>query len=158
MKSNSKIHLLSYEEDDFHDHLLALHSNLEGYQIAFYLNKHTDALFKRVEDIGLNDKEVRFLLFEWENPLLDENTSLFSNKFFQEKIPDSANTGALFDLPLRNEVSLFPEFKQVDFFIKSNHLETIQFLLKPINLWGAVSMAYEVPSEKIKNRLNLIFD
>jgi len=158
MKSNSKIHLLSYEEDDFHDHLLALHSNLEGYQIAFYLNKHSDALFKRVEDIGLNDKEVRFLLFEWENPLLDENTSLFSNKFFQEKIPDSANTGALFDLPLRNEVSLFPEFKQVDFFIKSNHLETIQFLLKPINLWGAVSMAYEVPSEKIKNRLNLIFD
>ena len=158
MKSNSKIHLLSYEEDDFHDHLLALHSNLEGYQIAFYLNKHSDALFKRVEDIGLNDKEVRFLLFEWENPLLDENTSLFSNKFFQEKIPDSANTGALFDLPLRNEVSLFPELKQVDFFIKSNHLETIQFLLKPINLWGAVSMAYEVPSEKIKNRLNLIFD
>jgi len=158
MKSNSKIHLLSYEKDDFHDHLLALHSNLDGYQIAFYLNKHTDALFKRVEDIGLNDKEVRFLLFEWENPLLDENTSLFSNKFFQEKIPDSANTGALFDLPLRNEVSLFPEFKQVDFFIKSNHLETIQFLLKPINLWGAVSMAYEVPSEKIKNRLNLIFD
>lgn len=158
MKSNSKIHLLSYEEDDFHDHLLALHSNLEGHQIAFYLNKHTDALFKRVEDIGLNDKEVRFPLFEWENPLLDENTSLFSNKFFQEKISDKANTGALFDLPLRNEVSLFPEFKQVDFFIKSNHLETIQFLLKPINLWGAVSMAYEVPSEKIKNRLNLIFD
>lgn len=158
MKSNSKIHHLSYEEEDFHDHLLALHSNLEGYQIAFYLNKHTDALFKRVEDIGLNNKEVRFPLFEWENPLLDENTSLFSNKFFQEKIPDRANTDALFYLPLRNEVSLFPEFKQVDFFIKSNHLETIQFLLKPINLWGAVSMAYKVPSEKIKNRLNLIFD
>jgi len=158
MKSNSKIHLLSYEEDDFHDHLLALHSNLDGYQIAFYLNKHTDALFKRVEDIGLNDKEARFTLFEWDNPLLDENTSLFSNKFFQEKIPDRANTSALFDLPLRNEVSLFPEYKQVDFFIKSNHLETIQFLLNPINLWGAVSMAYEVPSEKIKNQLNLIFD
>jgi len=158
MKSNSKIHLLSYEEDDFHDHLLALHSNLEGYQIAFYLNKHSDALFKRKEDIGLNDKEARFPLFEWENPLLDENTSLFSNKFFQEKIPDRADTGVLFDLPLRNEVSLFPELKQVDFFIKSNHLETIQSLLKPINLWKAVSMAYEVPSEKIKNRLNLIFD
>lgn len=158
MKSSSKIHLLSYEEDDFQDHLLALHSNLEGYQIAFYLNKHTDAVFKRVEDISLNDKEVRFPLFEWENPLLDENTSLFSNKFIQEKTQDGTNTGALFDLPLRNEVSLFPEFKQVDFFIKSNHLETIQFLIKPMSSWGAVSMAYEVPSEKIKTRLNLIFD
>jgi uncharacterized metal-binding protein len=89
---------------------------------------------------------------------LDENTALFSNKFLHEKVQENTNIGALFDLPLRNEVSLIPEFKQVDFFIKSNHLETIQLLSKQMNSWKAITMAYVVPSEKIKNRLHLIFD
>ena len=158
MKSNSKIHLLSYEEDDFHDHLLALHSNLEGHQIAFYLNKHTDALFKRVEDIGLNDKEVRFPLFEWENPLLDENTSLFSNKFFQEKISDRANTGALFNLPLRNEVSLFTEFKQADFFIKSTDNTLLTTLQNKLRKWPLISMCYRISLEKISSQSNQILE
>ena len=158
MKLNAKRHLLAFEEEDAEEHLLAVHTALEGFQIAYYLNKNTAASFKRQDDITLNDKGIFFSLFEWENPLLDENTALFSNKFLHEKVQENTNISALFDLPLRNEVSLFPEFKQVDFFIKSNHLETIQLLSKQMNSWKAITMAYEVPSEKIKNRLHLIFD
>ena len=158
MKLNAKRHLLAFEEEDAEEHLLAVHTALEGFQIAYYLNKHTAASFKRQDDITLNDKGIFFSLFEWENPLLDENTALFSNKFLHEKVQENTNIGALFDLPLRNEVSLFPEFKQVDYFVKSNHLETIQLLSKQMNSWKAITMAYVVPSEKIKNRLHLIFD
>jgi hypothetical protein len=158
MNSSSKKYLLDFEEEEFDGYLLALHTHLDDYQIAFHLNKYSPTKFKRIEDIVLNKDESSFSLFEWEDPLLDQKTSLFSNKYLHETNLEKTNNNALFDLPLRNEVSLFPEFKQADFFIKSNHRETIQILFKLLNSGRAVSLVYEVPSKKIKNRLNLIFD
>tara|TARA_Y100000385_G_scaffold287969_1_gene353420 strand:+ start:422 stop:898 length:477 start_codon:yes stop_codon:yes gene_type:complete len=158
MKKRHKVHLLTYEEEDLKDYLLAIHSSLEGFQIAFYLNQISRTKFKRDQDIALDTKKATFPSFKWENYLIDVNTLLFSNKYLLQLEQENTNNNTLFDLPLRNEVSLIPEFKQVDFFIKSNHLETIQLLFKPLNLWSATAMVYEIPSNKIKNRLNLIFD
>jgi len=158
MRKGHKVHLLTYEEEDFQDHLLAIHSNLEAFQIAFFLNKYSSAMFTREEDITLRTKEACFCLFKWKNPLKELETLLFSNKHKQDSTQVNLNNDTLFDLPLRNEVSLISEFKQVDFFIKTNHLETIQLLFKPLSLWGAITMVYEIPSNKIKDRLNLIFD
>jgi len=153
-----KIYHLAYEEEDIQDHVLALHSNLEAYQIAFFLNQNASAKFKRINDIAMEDKDALFLMYEWENPLLDINTTLFSNKSISEKEQLDTNNNTLFNLPLRNEVSLFPKFKQVDFFIKSKDLETLKLLFKQLNSWKSTSMIYDVSAEKIKNRLNLIFD
>jgi hypothetical protein len=158
MKKGHKVHLLTYEEEDLKDYLLAIHSSLEGFQIAFYLNQISRTKFKRDQDITLDTKKAAFSSFKWENYLIDVNTLLFSNKYLLQLEQENTNNNTLFDLPLRNEVYLIPEFKQVDFFIKSNHLETIQLLFKPLNLWSATAMVYEIPSNKIKNRLNLIFD
>ena len=138
MKKGHKVHLLDYQEEGFSkDHLLAIHSNKEAFQIAYFLNKFSNSIFRRKVDI---------------------KTILFCNihKYYLEQ--ENLNKNTLFNLPLRNEVYLFPEFKQVDFFIKSDHLETIQLLFKSLNTWSAITMIYEIPSNKIKNRLNLIFD
>jgi hypothetical protein len=159
MQKGHKVHLLDYQEEDFNkDHLLAIHSNKEAFQIAYFLNKFSNSIFRRKEDIALNYKEASFSLFKWENSLIDIKTILFCNihKHYLEQ--ENLNKNTLFNLPLRNEVYLFPEFKQVDFFIKSDHLETIQLLFKSLNTWSAITMIYEIPSNKIKNRLNLIFD
>ena len=158
MKKDFKVHHLNYQEENSEDHLLAIHSNIEAFQIAYFLNKYTNSTFKRGEDIDLNSKEACFYLFKWENSLIDIKTILFCNihKHYLEQ--ENLNKNTLFNLPLRNEVYLFPEFKQVDFFIKSDHLETIQLLFKSLNTWSAITMIYEIPSNKIKNRLNLIFD
>ena len=158
MKKGQKVHLLTYEEEDLQDHLLAIHSSLEIYQIAFFLNQSSGTKFKRDLDISLEANSAAFSLFKWENSLIDVNILLFSNKHLEELREVHSNNNTLFDLPLRNEVSLIPEFKQVDFFIKSSHLETLHLLFKPLNLWNAITMTYEIPSNKIKNRLNLIFD
>lgn len=158
MKKGQKVHLLTYEEEDFQDYLLAIHSNIEVFQIAFFLNKYIATKFKREDDIILKENEATFCLFEWDNFLIDENTLLFSNKYNKVMVQVNSNNNTLFDLPLRNEVSLISELKQVDFFIKSSHLETIQLLFKTLNSWNAITMVYKVPSNKIKNRLSLIFD
>jgi len=115
-------------------------------------------MFRRQEDITINTIDASFYLFKWENSFIDIKTILFSNKYKHYAKQVKSNKNILFNLPLRNEVYLFPEFKQVDFFIKSNHLETIQLLIKPLNSWSAITMIYEIPSDKIKNQLNLIFD
>jgi hypothetical protein len=158
MKKGHKVHLLTYEEEDLKDYLLAIHSSLEGFQIAFYLNQISRTKFKRDQDITLDTKKAAFSSFKWENYLIDVNTLLFSNKYLLQLEQENTNNNTLFDLPLRNEVSLIPEFKQVDFFIKSSHLETIQTLSKSLIPERGITMTYEVPSNKIKNRLNLIFD
>ena len=68
MKKGHKVHLLDYQEDNFNkDHLLAIHSNKEAFQIAYFLNKFSDSIFRRKEDIALNYKEASFSLFKWEN-------------------------------------------------------------------------------------------
>ena len=158
MKKDFKIHHLNYKEENSEDHLLAIHSNIEAFQIAYFLNKYTNSTFKRGEDIDLNSKEACFYLFKWENPLIDIKTILFSNKYKYHLKQIKLNNNLLFDLPLRNEVYLFSEFKHTDFFIKSNHLETIQLLIKALNSWKALTIVYKVPSKKLKSRMNLIFN
>lgn len=158
MKKDFKIHHLNYQEENSEDHLLAIHSNIEAFQIAYFLNKYTNSTFKRGEDIELNSKEACFHLFKWENPLIDIKTILFSNKYRHDLKQIKLNNNLLFDLPLRNEVYLFSEFKHIDFFIKSNHLETIQLLIKALNSWKALTIVYKVPSKILKPRMNLIFN
>ena len=158
MKKDFKIHHLNYKEENSEDHLLAIHSNIEAFQIAYFLNKYTNSTFKRGEDIDLNTEKACFYLFKWENPLIDIKTILFSNKYKYHLKQIKLNNNLLFDLPLRNEVYLFSEFKHTDFFIKSNHLETIQLLIKALNSWKALTIVYKVPSKKLKSRMNLIFN
>tara|TARA_B100000989_G_C19407338_1_gene412707 strand:- start:389 stop:865 length:477 start_codon:yes stop_codon:yes gene_type:complete len=158
MKKDFKVHHLNYQEESSQDHLLAIHSNKEAFQIAYFLNKHTNSTFKREEDIDLDSKKACFYLFKWENSLIDIKTILFSNKYEHDLKQIELNNNLLFDLPLRNEVYLFSEFKHIDFFIKSDHFETIQLLIKALNSWKALTMVYKVPSKKIKNQMNLIFN
>lgn len=158
MRKDFKVHHLNYQEEDSQDHLIAIHSDIEAFQIAFFLNKYTNSTFRREEDIDLNVKEACFYLFKWENSLIDIKTILFSNKYKHNSKHSKLNKDLLFNLPLRNEVYLFSEFKYIDFFIKSNHLETIQLLIKKLNTWKALTMVYKVPSKKIKRRMNSIFN
>ena len=81
MKKDFKIHQLNYKEENSEDHLLAIHSNLEAFHIAYFLNKYTNSTFKRGEDIDLNSNSSCFYLFKWENPLIDIKTILSSNKY-----------------------------------------------------------------------------
>ena len=81
MRSSARIHLLPFEEEPSEEFLLALHTSLEAYQIAFFLNQHSQTQFKRIEDIILKNQAASFALFEWDNPLLDQKVSLFSNQY-----------------------------------------------------------------------------
>ena len=76
----------------------------------------------------------------------------------QKKCSNPAKEISRFNLPVRNEVYLFSEFKQVDFFIKSSDRETIETVLSHLKKWSKISLLYQVDTEVIKKQLNIIFD
>lgn len=153
-----KRHLLTIEEDAKTLYVTAIHSEAEDYQLAFNLNKRFNTFFKRSKQDICNSQKIFFSRFIWENHAYDTQFTLLSNKKQIETTVPSINNNALFDLPLRNQVYLFPEFKQVDFFIVSNDQTAKEALLKSLKLLPIVSTAYPVSVAQFKNRSHLIFD
>ena len=154
-----KVYHLELEEELLEDEIIGIHSQVEAHQIAFYLNQTIGAHFIRSKkDLHRKRVNASFIHFEWKNKAMDLNCSLFSNKSLDEKDKQSSNSNTLFDIPLRNEVSLITEFKTVDFFIKSTDSHTIETIITQLNNWTNISLIYAIPVDKLKTQLNLIFD
>lgn len=154
-----KVYHLEMEEEPLEDEIIAIHTTLEAHQLAFFLNQRISARFSRSKkDLYNKKKKTPFIHFEWQNKDYDLNCSLFSNKNITEKNEQSLNSTSLFDIPLRNEVSLITEFKTVDFFIKSTDKNTIETIITQLKNWSNISLIYVIPVDKLKTQLNLIFD
>ena len=127
-----------FEEDDFS--LLAIHSSLENYKIAFLLNTYCGSQFVMCKkDIELPLKNAFFQNFEWDNPKKGIHCNLFSNKFIKLGINTSKGAG-LFDIPETKKVYLLPELKKVDYFIKINSGISVEVLNKKIELINDISI------------------
>ena len=154
-----KVYHLEMEEEPLEDEIIAIHTTLEAHQLAFFLNQRISARFCRSKkDLYNKKKKTPFIHFEWQNKDYDLNCSLFSNKNITEKNEQALNSTSLFEIPLRNEVSLITEFKTVDFFIKSTDKNTIETIITQLKNWSNISLIYVIPVDKLKTQLNLIFD
>lgn len=155
----NKVYRLEIVEEPTEEFWIAIHTDLEAHQIAFYINQQTPLLFKRVKkDLKNEKKEGVFFLFEWEDLISDIKCQLISNKSIEEISNSKTNNSTLFELPEINEVYLFSEFKQADFFIKSTNIDTLKTIQNQLANWQKVTMSYSISLEKIKNQWNLIFD
>ena len=83
---------------------------------------------------------------------------LLSNKTIEEKSSPLSKNDTLFELPERNEVSLFTEFKQTDFFIKSTENTLLTTLQNKFRKWPLISMCYRISLEKISSQSNQILE
>ncbi len=154
----NKIYQLKIEEDSLEEFYIAIHSSLEAYQIAFYINKKNKILLKRRKKDLKNEKQQGiFSLFEWKDLFSEMKCQLISNKFINESSNALVNSNSLFELPERNAVYLISEFKQVDFFIKSTHLEILKTIQIQLKNWSMVTMAHYIYPRN-NSRMNLIFD
>ena len=153
----NKIYHLKVEEDSVEDFYIAIHTPLEAYQLAFYINKQNKILLERKKkDLKNKKRQGVFPFFEWEDLLSDRRCQLISNKFIRESSNTYAKSYSLFQLPERNEVYLISDFKQVDFFIKSNYSEILKTIQIQLNNWPMVSMSYNIsPKNKTLNELNI---
>lgn len=159
-----QVHKLTLDEFDEIDYqLIAIHSPLEDYRLAYYLNQNLPINLKKSHcDILIRDKggETQFTRFVFEDTK-DIAWSLVQNQN-NAFIPSvNVNQGLFADsYDFSAKIYLIPEFKKVDYFLKIENGEvaidtgTITNSIKKIN---RVSTVYAVNVEKIKSKNNLIF-
>lgn len=160
------IHKLDYGEFDEIDYsLIAIHTSLEDYRLAYFINQKLHVnLNKSITEILITDKEgevhfSRFHYFEKEKEVSwdliqnisevilyskEENQSLFSN----------------FNLEVAKKVYMLPEFKKVNYFLKIENSEEDTNLLEiqsKLNLIEQIATNYIIDINKIKSKNNLIF-
>ena len=146
--------------DDFYDEsfiLIALHTTLDDYALVYGLNQSLKAKFVRArKDFNLAENKS-FPIFEWDDKFHDMYWVLVANHSSEQKlIPnnDLFQHETTFSKP-----RLIPEYKDVDYLLKietEKEFDTSS-LIKNILVLPRVMAAYEISTEKLKSKNNLIF-
>ena len=158
-----KLQLDDFDEIDYD--LIAIHSLLEDYRLAYLINQKLPILLKKSkEEIEIHTKEGEafFSKFIFSDFLNDVQWTLISNK--NEIVVKKNSTGQnLFlntNVEIATKIYLLSELKKVDYFLKieNNKGDTdINQVLKSIHAIDRIATVYIVDPKKIKSKNNLIF-
>ena len=151
-----KIHYIDIDEKNEEEYWIALHTTYEGFQLAYFINKNGLLKLRRSDnDIKNYLDEGVFNVFEFTDKINHKYCNLISNKCVSENFSNSTNNDTLFNVPERNELYLLKEFKQVDFFIKSNDKNLHNLIHKELLMLPMVSLVYVIPEKIISKNLIL---
>lgn len=158
-----KLDLGEFDEIDYY--LIAIHTSLEDYRLAYFINQKLPInLSKSKNEIQINIKEgeTHFSRFYYndDESAITWNLIQNKNKIVQHKTGNSENLFSDLTMEVSTNVFLLPEFKNADYFLKienndgAMNVSKIQILLNTID---SVSTVYLVDTSKIKSKNNLIF-
>lgn len=154
-----KLQIDDFEETDYD--LIAIHTALEDYRLAYFLNQQLGVrLYKTPKEVSVSAKQgfSWFSRFTFEDDDRQAIWDLVQNKD-EIRTPQTAAIG-LFGSENAISVTswLLPEFKNVDFLLKIDHLPfPILELTSQINQIEQVTAVYTLNRNKIKSKNNLIF-
>lgn len=144
--------------------LLAIHSSLEEYKLAFLINKYLNLRFQRKKndlDFFSKSGSISYPIYEYQDTTRHDTFYLLSNvcKTITEK---TISAGSLFDIEYEEKTHyLVNEFKQADFLLKivaeEPQLYETEFLSKLSKIPGIIA-AYTIDQNKLKSKQNLNFD
>lgn len=145
-------------EESFEDsfELIAIHSNLEDYALAYHLNEAANIrLMRVVKDLELDN--VSFPVFEWDDEVTGQCWQLLCNCRKYESAGDSI--GLFTESKTSRSHYLLEERKDVDFFLKitPGNIKFAKEMVKTLMTVPRLTMAYVLDSQTIKAKENLIF-
>jgi len=139
--------------------LIAIHSYLEDYQLAYYLNRQLSAKFQKTRYcIDFND-DVSFEVFEWDDIYKDILWNLISNTAIVQ-VPQETSTNLFENNEASSTYHLIPEHKNVDYFLKIDNDASFRgadCTLKEVNKISQITTAYLIDPNQLKSKNNLIF-
>ena len=160
------IHKLDFGEFDEIDYsLIAIHTTLEDYRLAYFINQKLQVnLNKSLKEIEISIKEgqagfSRFHFYEKEKQItwdLIQN----KNKVIQQRKEEALNLFSNDTIEVTTKVYMLPEFKKVDYFLKiENNEENLNLskIQNELHTIDNISLLYIVDTNKIKSKNNLIF-
>ncbi len=158
-----KLHLDEFDEIDYQ--LIAIHSPLEDYRLAYFINQNLPINLKKSNsNIHINSKEgeTQFTRFIFEDEKKDIAWNLIQNQndIFVSSQPGNQGLFAESNNKFSTKIYLIPEFKKVNYFLKIENTESaidISKIANCIKKINNVSTVYAVEAEKIKSKNNLIF-
>lgn len=158
-----KIQLEEINEIDYQ--LIAIHTPLEDYQLAYHINKSLPVyLSKSKNGIMVNTKngETELALFEYIDSENQSIWNLIQNKNVITQNKPSKETGLFIGTSqkISSKGYLLPEYKTVDYFLKiESDLKpnTVETISQQINKIERVTTVYSLKVETIKSKNNLIF-
>jgi len=160
------VHKLTLEDfDEIDYHLLAIHSPLEDYRLAYFMNQNLPINLKKSNcniHISTKEGETQFTRFIFDDVKKDISWNLIQN-INDANVSYSTNNQGLFadgNNKFSTKLYFIPEFKKVDYFLKIENGEValdIISITNSIKKIERVSTVYTVEVEKIKSKNNLIF-
>jgi len=150
-------------EDSFSEEfsLLAIHTDLEDFRLAYFLNKKLGLNLSRKEfDLNFIDSKGNFSVFEY----IDQDSflkwNLISN-IYNHNFTTNINNNDLFELSneLVKKFNLLSEYKNVNFLLKLENNENqvdLEDIIKKIKNIPQIITLYNI-NKDLKNKENLIF-
>ena len=160
------IHKLDFGEFDEIDYsLIAIHTSLEDYRLAYFINQKLHvSLNKSIKEIQITDKEgeAHFSRFHYYEKKKDISWDLIQNidEVIEQKKEDSQSLFSNFEIEVAKKVYMIPEFKKVNYFLKIENSEDNTNLIEiqsELNSIDQIATNYIVDINKIKSKNNLIF-
>lgn len=155
-----KLYLEDFDQVDYH--LIAIHTSLEDYKLAFKLNQELAVTLSKNESeipIKIQETLAYFSRFTFDDEDRMMLWDLIQNK--QEiELPVKNPTANLFENnTVTTQIALVSELKKVDYFLKIEHDAQcrIKEIISKINKIDSISTVYEVDANEIKSKNNLIF-
>ena len=145
--------------DDFCEEnyvLIALHSDLEDYALAYTLNRALKiSLIRSKTDLDISN-ETSFPIYEWKDKLNERNWTLIVNTSVKEEYLEVHD---LFSDETSSTVyHVLPEYKDVDYLLKieQEEDEVDSGMLDSILEISKIITAYQIETDKLKSKQNLI--
>jgi hypothetical protein len=139
--------------------LVAIHTTLEDYKLAYLLNQHLKVQFKKAAfslDFENEKSNASFSIFTYLNVIYDSDWFLIANSAKKEK--QVQEQGLLLSTEIKNY--LLPEKKNIDFFIKITgdiSTEDLSTTIREIKEISQVITSYTVDINTLKSKDFLIF-
>ena len=158
-----KLDLGEFDEIDYH--LIAIHTSLEDYRLAYFINQKLPInLGKSKNEIQINIKEgeTKFSRFYYHDVEKEITWNLIQNKseVVQQKNDNSQGLFSNINIEVSTKVYLLPELKKVDYFLKIENTDKTMDMSKIqsiLNTIENITTVYSVETNKIKSKNNLIF-
>ena len=150
------IHRLSSDDLEKDYKLIAIHSNIEPYKLAFEINKKLKIQLKRSSfDLSFKNKSSIFDLYKHISEVFNTKLYLILNKSTEKKKIEGQLLFENFD----EQSYLIPELRKAQYLLKiEGGGFDVDNLLKKLNEIDNVISSYRTEISSIKSKYNLIFE
>src|SRR5690606_10994639 len=145
------------DEIDFR--LIAIHTSVEDYFLAYLINKNLPILLAKDTAVSRNGdfRDANFRKFTYVDETTETSYCLIQNKIQVQSAP-KISASDLFQMDTPSIAYLLPEFKTVDYILKvDNGEDETDNFLKLLHQIDHIATVYEINTDQIKSKNNLIF-